>query len=206
MVRNVGVLVLLEMMSGMREPDRLRHAELLVRRFHRHGAALADESLTPEEERTVEAWVRERGERIARDGFLKSHHLSPSGEFRTERKRFARSLQRALEPVCGGLEARSATEWEHRREVAGWVLDTYVDIGGRQHQLTYGHSLGRRGEDPVLRQVSALTWLGIAGQTHWNLASESDEQSAADAVERLSMHFATAVPQLVAGLDSRTFH
>jgi hypothetical protein len=43
MVRNVGVLVLLEMMSGMREPDRLRHAELLVRRFHRHGAALADD-------------------------------------------------------------------------------------------------------------------------------------------------------------------
>lgn len=202
-VRNASVLIFLDMMARLPKGQRVGIAELLVKRIHHQAAEAAAEGLTPDETRLIEDWVQERGDRIAREGFLKGQELSHGKPFKADRRRLATLVKELLTPFCGPSNSWSGkNDWRYQKPFGVWSLETFVDVGGRVHQLSYGHSLTLN-QGVVLEHVSLLSWLGISGQTHWNLVTEADERAAADSLESICRHFTEVAPTLVAGVSVR---
>jgi hypothetical protein len=48
----------------------------------------------------------------------------------------------------------------------------------------------------LLEGVSILGWLGIAGQTHWDLLTNRDMKETVDLLGELSSHFLAAVSKI----------
>jgi hypothetical protein len=190
LVRSVGALTFIEMMRARSKEEQFLIARLLVKWAHKAIAEPLD-PLTPDEARNAEAWVQERGNHIARDGYRMANQLAAGQPAEVDRRRFASEVKANLANVCGPHEDLGQGVWQHEQSVGDLLVQTRIDVGGRQHQLTYGHTLKISG-NVWMEHVSLLSWLGIAGQTHWVLRSESDAAVAAASLRAACAHFLLA--------------
>jgi hypothetical protein len=192
LVRSVGALTFIEMMGARSKDEQFVIARLLVKRAHKAIAEPMD-PLTPGEARHVEArhveeWVQERGNQIAQTGYRKANELGADRPLELDRRRFAYEVKQSLVNICGPHEELGQGAWQHERSLGDFLAQTRIDVGGRQHQLTYGHTL-KVSRSVLMEHVSLLSWLGISVQTQWVLRSESDAAAAAASLRALCAHF-----------------
>jgi hypothetical protein len=184
---------------SIRDADKMSAARRLVKRSHPRGAELCGESMTDAEKGWYEAYRLKVSE-------LSSAYLNeivlPSRK-RANKRALRAAVKAVLPAICGDIVQRdSASLWVHARAIGTWTVLTEVDLGGSPIQLSYHHYIARSTNDAdrLGGLISLLVWMGIS-MTEWDLVSESEESSAAQALGRICEHFMNAVPSLLDGLS-----
>jgi len=171
-------------------------ARALTKRFHPDAAKLLGQGLDDEERALLvrcDAYRRNpsRGEEANRRANADA----------VTKKRLAAIVKDALSSLGVPESLGGVTEWRYTFKHKGWVIHTYLDVGGRFNDVSYGHDIAVGDEPPLLRQVSLLSWLGLSGATKWKVLNEADGTFAAQSIAELTRHFLDAVPTLAAGSD-----
>jgi len=78
---------------------------------------------------------------------------------------------------------------------------TFLDVGGRAHQLAYTQTIRAADPRPLHEGLSICSWIGLGGQTARNQLTEADAPAAAPSLARICAHSLRAAPALVAGLS-----
>ena len=173
-------------LSGLPGEQQQAAGRGLVKRFQPRAAALEGLPVTAEEARHAEIFVGRVSGGSSRD----------SGPI--DRRRLLAALKQQLKPVMGsGGERFGGGEWRYRVEQGPWVVSTYLDTGGRRHQLAYDHRIGTRAVPDLGLVISVLSWLGIAGQTSWDGLADPNVPETAELVARLCRHFLEALPEIL---------
>ena len=118
------------------------------------------------------------------------------------RIQFANSIREQLDPVFRGkLRKAGKYSWKYEAVSEGWIINTWVDTGGKHHQLDYSHSIGTSGHRFLHENINVLSWLGLSGSTQWYDLTENETREASTSLTRFCMHFMEAVPKLLKGLS-----
>jgi len=118
------------------------------------------------------------------------------------RRGFRKIITQFLSPVLGqAYEDWGSGEWRYRTMVGPWHVVTYIDTGGRYHELNYDHCIIFSDTLRLYEGASLLHWLGIMSQTMWEDLDDSEAESAAGSLARIIAHFMDAVPKLLEGLS-----
>lgn len=185
-------------------------AVALVKRSDRDAAAVANEPMTPHEERLCDRFLEalrvpsrferhENEKRMARAlGLMKREPT----DRRANRRRLGSLVRDRLEPVCGsGPERWPRHAWRYTTLVHGWQVHTYVELGGRMSFMSYGHTIGITEKEPLARSdISLFGWLGVTSMTSWDHLTVADEEEAADSLANLCSRFMEAGPELLSDL------
>jgi len=121
-----------------------------------------------------------------------------------DKKLLASIVKSRLTEVCGKIVAKDSSKiWTHGLMIGQTALFTEVDLGG-SYQLRYSHYFGSSLDNLVnefgIRGISIMEWMGLDGQTAWDLIYESEEEQAGSSVAQICSHFINAAPQLLKGL------
>lgn len=186
------------LLDALDDADRQVAATGLVKRFHPRAVEITREALTPAETFHVRRW-----ESASVTPTQIEHTLRE--DLRTRGRVSKAGLVRAVQHRLGGIFGRPPEQItaDVRRWVTGfgaWEVQTWVDVGGRRHQLLYEHKISRAPSYRLQERISFLAWMGIAGQTHWDLLGLSNEEKAAASLTEVCSRFMTAVPALVDNL------
>ena len=195
--------VVLKIMESLAENDRIAFSKALVKRFHKRALEITGEFLTSEEETMCNDYLV--ASRIQTPEEIEMCEREITGEtiFKIDRKRFANLIKVEMEAIFGAkCKKMSDGVWQYASRVEGWELQTYINVGGRYHQLSYGQSLKIAPRFCLAEQISLLSWLGISGQTSWSYLTEKNVPETARVVAQLCEHFLQVAPKLLAGLSS----
>ncbi len=127
-----------------------------------------------------------------------------------KRSKLKKYVFESLKPVLGEKNKgwSSPSEFVYITPIGQFQVMTWVDMGGRYHQLSYHHTIvghnaivdGRVTKAPLGGALSLLSWLGI-GQTMWSGLSDEDVEPVAKLLAKIISHFMNAVPKLLEGLS-----
>jgi hypothetical protein len=118
------------------------------------------------------------------------------------RKRFKQIIKEQLIPIFG-LEERwgGGGTWRYVTPVEGLRMETYIDTGGRCHQLSYFHRIIFSGSQTLEETTSALSWLGLTGgSTSWDDLEDSKAEATAQILAEVCAYFLKIAPKLLKGL------
>jgi hypothetical protein len=96
-----------------------------------------------------------------------------------------------------------SNEWRYRHKVGHWIVETYIDVGGAIHQLSYSHAV-KSPEDVTFIMHGLASWFGGVGNHYWNMLTNENLSEAIDDLRLICQHFLNAVPSLLAGLEPPT--
>jgi len=112
---------------------------------------------------------------------------------------FAAEAKARLRRIFGEPESRPEGGSERFvTSVGAWRLITLVNYGHYPYSF---QSIETERGDRLQEHISLLAWLGLGGQTVWDLAREGDELDSALALTACCEHFLKAAPGLLAGLS-----
>jgi len=209
-LRSVKEKLVLKMMEALDSNQRSTLAKALVKR-HQQPEILAQygDTFTEEEKRFAQLYLEMVNGVVAGivplDDDTKKYYHDPKS---LNRRKLKNRVITVLTPVLGekyknwgGREA-----WRYRTLIGPWELITYIDVGGRFHQLTYGHYIVAAETEHVrlAEAISLLSWLGISGQTDWEYLNDSDIQSTANTLAKICSHFLNTAPRLLEGLSPKS--
>jgi hypothetical protein len=81
---------------------------------------------------------------------------------------------------------------------SGHVLRTEVDLAGRRHHLAYSHRLVEpSGGHYTHQSFSLFSWLGLSGETSWDLVTVETAPAVAEQLRGLCAHFLAALPAML---------
>jgi hypothetical protein len=165
----------------------------LVKRFHHRAATLLGESQSADEARLIEAKdaaiVQPQSRCWAR---------IDRGPSRLNRRRLAALTHNALTPICGLPLDNTRNGERFRICVMGWDLTTQVVFSANP---LYLQSIRADERSSLEEGISFLCWMGLGGQTDWDLAVNGDEEDVVGAMRDACERFALAAPGLLAGLS-----
>jgi hypothetical protein len=182
--------------------ERLPLARALTKRFHPDATKTLGEPLSPQEEQLIASFDDARGietNRMAELGLSRSSRPSRPQAFprRGIRAILRKQIWSALEPILGrDFEGLGGGNWCYRTAIRRWMIDTYIDLGGRYCDLQYHHSVWSRSGPPIVVKADALGWLGLGG-TSWNHLSPDEVPSTAATLALLCRRFVEAAPRLL---------
>ena len=188
-------LSLLESLPG-EESQRLANA--LVKRFHKRALERVGEHLSGEDVRLIELW---RNAIDAPSHYEREAGLSAGGEQapRFQPKVYASLIKDRLKSeLASPFEPLSGTTGRFQHQVGPWRVVTIVGYGS---QPFYAQDIIATKSVRLQSTVSVLCWLGIMGQTEWDLPQAGQEEEVARAVTMLVLHFTEAAPVLLDGLS-----
>jgi hypothetical protein len=195
---------LLAIVESLQPEEQFRLAVALVKRVHPRALELLHAPLTTEEKvlvsRLLDLLV------IPTPGEMEISRQITVGtiSLKVSRKGFAALIKKELQPILGNVTERCGPhEWLYTTPIENWIVYTFIDVGGRHHQLNYEHTIGLP-DTPLytnlVERVSLLRWLGITGQTMWDELTEPELPEAAKTLALLCSHFMQATPKLLEGL------
>ena len=172
----------------------LEVSRALTKRFHPRATKLLGQGLTENERGLIERCDLHRRN-------PSTHEQEISGTSTVTKRQVAAIVKSALSFLGAPERLGGATEWRHRFEHQGWVIHTYLDVGGSFNSASYSHDIAHGDKPPFLRLVSLLSWLGLSGATKWKIVNEADATYAAQTMAELTRHFLSAVPDLTDGIS-----
>jgi hypothetical protein len=178
---------------------RLEFLTALVRRVHKWAMELLGERLSPVEERWIHHYLQ--GEAPSSQ-FSRAYHERATrldiGESRAlSSKYFLRFIKSCnLFPSPEYEIASKSGLIEIKSVRAGLCLLTRVDIGGRSHQASFGHTIVDPVGDRLLHDVDPIGSLGISA-AQWLSAEETQAQQIGSAIHRSDERFKTLIERLV---------
>lgn len=190
----------LALMEQLRRDDQFRLARALIKRFHREALTLTGEYLSAEEARMIENYQNVMLMPSPEEQKLFELETSGRARFKVNRKKFAALIKEQLVAIVGDLlEPVDAYDGWYTISVAGWTIRTYVDTGGRYHQLCYDHTISAAPHMHLQEWINLLSWLGLSSQTMWQFLNDGDISRTATALGSLCAHFMQALPKLLEG-------
>jgi hypothetical protein len=173
-------------LSDLGEQQRETLARAMVKRFHPRAVELTGEGLAPVEHRALAEkdatlWGMEDPPR-------------PTGSRRARAAPLRRKIRGASQRIGKTLEeSRSGERFE--LQVSGWTVRTVVNYSSKPSYIQF--VVG--GDGQVLRDgIAVLSWLGVAGQSVWDLAESGDEADTAAAMIRAATYFLDAAREILA--------
>lgn len=169
----------------------------LIKRFHPRAVELTGERLT----------AREEGLMKTKDDAIlllqlpmeaELGPLSPNKRPRMSRSRFATLLKKQMADLLGTPPAAVKQAGMFRTGIGDWTLSTIVTYGSPP---VYTQNIRVAERWSLQEAISVLSWLGIAGQTSWDLARAGDEAETARSIRNCCAHFLEAVRGLLSGLS-----
>jgi hypothetical protein len=201
LVKGTHAFTVLEVVQTLSPEAKEQFSVALVKRFHPRAAALGAFHMSPEEHRLVDLYLNHgyktnaRGEtcmlpfasereRAVKEGWESGDSQKPR---RTAVKRLvARALQ-----SCGyeGNNTR-AGELIYQNAASGWIMQTHIDFGHTwKPMISYAHVLIPPGQQPLVPDVHICGWMGIAGQTQWDLFTDQETEEVAQNIATLIRWF-----------------
>ena len=178
--------------------DRVEMLTALVKRFHVPALEVANERLTPRELQLIANWNVAMRQPSSFE-ISRATAISSTPRPKMKQRRFASLARKQLEPMLGKPEVGSKTTSRYRVSLDGWTISTWVNYGSPPYLL---HHIRFADGRSLRENISLLAWLGISGQTTWELAEDGDEPDVASAIGDICTHFLTAVPKLLADLSA----
>jgi hypothetical protein len=164
--------------------------QALVKKFHPLALTASGEFMTDHEEKLFQ-WALEWRRRS-------SPQERAPGRKPMKRRLFVSATRKRLAQVLGTSHEifNSQTDY-YQTPVDSWSLGTFVDFG---KPLSYHHNVTVKSGEQLGAFISVLSWLGIAGQTSFDLVTEGEEDAAAEICAGFCADFLMAVKDLVSGL------
>jgi hypothetical protein len=208
-LKSTMVVDFLEFVERLTTIERRALQVCMVKRFHEEGAFLAGDRLSSEEGALIERFLKRniKCDKLLGPISVLSHSeakrakelASGSKKYQIQRSKLRSALREKLVPaVVGPAETlhRTNTESRYCTTVGKWTVHTAVHTGGRLFQLSYSQLVSLRPDICLVEHASIMNWLGIAGQTNWDLLTNRDIPDAANLVLELTSHFLTAMSKL----------
>jgi len=213
-VRNPSVYRFLEMTEPMPKEERWQLMKALVKRFHNAGLAHVPETITPADQHLIKRYLEYDFGDIAPGVRAKLHfvrgrgqkHLRTQGEnlnlATVDRTGIQRAIIARLKGICGEtLGQYSGADAYFQKRIGSWTMRTEFGTRSRFRHIDYSHRLISPGGMIVAQGMSLLQWLGIAGETTWQLQGESEIQDAVDALGTMCMHFLSEASHFLQGFE-----
>jgi hypothetical protein len=209
-LRNSVSLTIPEFIATLPDDEQWRFALALLRRgAHRLGAELCDEPLSAKEQRLLDSYY----ERTKVNSFVGTlSRVGPStkedeiraaverGTMKWQRsdKRF-RELVRQKTSNTLGRPVSEDTQGPNgavsfATAVGGWTVHTVISLSGANAPLRYTQVVASPHEPGFNRHVSFLSWLGIAGDTAWDLLTADVAEEAVETLVILCRRFLREAP------------
>lgn len=191
-IPNPNAECFLNFARSLNQNDRSLFRVARLKKFHPRGAELANDVLSQRESALLAQYSLARTGSVA-DSRKKERSLSKT--------QFRKMLLTTLRPVLGDpIESPDRREeWEYRTPIGCWTVSTRMDIGGRR-VLGYEHAI-RASESVFLhRQMSILSWMGVAAQTDWVSVPEAEQGRTLESIRHICEVFLAAIPELLKGL------
>ena len=203
---------LIEYAATLDDARRKQLQVALPKRFHGRALSILGEKIDP-------------GEADLIDGFLNHDKvLEPSGvramrpyasvreqeiisridsgdTYRGNRELIKKRVLDGLRSTLGLPERNASGIVRYAIIASDWRLWTTMDFGGSYGQITYAHVCTREGAAPQQPPIHICGWLGLAGQTSWDLYTSGDEAEVATGITTLVNWFLAQWNDLI-----RTLH
>ncbi len=188
-------------MESLEASQLARLTRMLVKRSTTpRGLERCSESLTLMDEQLIEDFQ----ELLEQESWRESMQI-PAGGFpkkkgqkRFSRRAFKKAVIAELSDVLGDkYEKCVGSEIIYETPIDQWKLVTFVDFGGRIHNLCYGHNIVNQEGENLIENYSLLRWLGISGGTQWYNLENEDSQQVAETLALLVTHFLNASKELL---------
>lgn len=182
-----------EYMSGLPREQALSFGISLARRAHRFVLAHMGENLDGDAANLA------RHRALTDAAMLRPYRERPKG---IPPREMAKALKTHFGDRFGEPDpsSRKGLEWRYLKRHGEWTIRTAFDGGGRPRHLLYEHSIVHADGRKALERVSLLSWLGISGQTGWDIEGASDLPRLCGLLDEICGHFLAAVPAWLRGL------
>lgn len=189
------------LMRQLSPSDQRLFADALVKRFHLQGVAAFGHNLSSGEMSVIQDYINSLLTTSTEEGTLLSGATAGDQGSKLNRKVFANILKNCLSPLLGNtFEKRGDGEWRYVWRVGDFKVHTYIDIGGRFHQLSYHHNIVFSGFDMLVDHASVHSWFGLSSQTHWRV-DDSKVEATAHLLTELCDRFLRVAPKLLKGIS-----
>jgi hypothetical protein len=189
-------------LSRLRRPSQREFAEALVTRWWSPDARGDLMHLTERQKQIVDQYYAIAGAPRRYEVSLVAAESAQSPKATLDRRRFTRGVRKELDDLFGHPGERTpGTTCRYTARHGRWTVQTWVDTGGRFHQLSYAHVISAPEHVPLKEHISFLAWLGVSSQTMWSYLYDSDVRLVIGTLGRLCQHFLNALPILLKGLE-----
>ena len=176
--------------------ERVEVLEALTKRFHPRAMAITGDTLSARQTALLE-----KKERAVREIRLPLEAAADSTQktARMSSSRLRTLAKRELAPL-GELVPMTSRVSRYENRIGSWTVHTIVSIGSPCYYLQY---IRADAATSLQEGISVLAWLGVAGQTTWDLARAGDEKETIGSIAKASFHFLRAAPELLEGIEPR---
>ena len=190
----------IRLMRTVGEDQQWLLAKALTKRFRKVILAHWGDKFTKEDKRFEDLFMQE----LSRASLIEPTYpnIDKPQAPKLDQKHLKSCLHRTLAPIIGEpYEDLGGGLLRYRTLIEPWQIVTYFDIGGRFHQLSYGHDIMGSEYVYLARSISLLEWLGISSQVMLQGIYNSDVEPTAKALSKIIKHFMDAAPKLLEGLS-----
>lgn len=121
-----------------------------------------------------------------------------SGDTRKgDRRRIRKAIVQRLRGSLDEPESKPSGAIKYTTTMPGWKLRTVIDFGGSYGQVTYAHVLLPDSLPPLQPSIHICGWMGLAGQTTWDLYTVDEEPLVVDGIVTLVNWFLPQAAELV---------
>lgn len=173
-------------------------ASALVKRFHPQAVKLLGDSISSSESRMIGEYTNSIVLMLdpAVDDFAEER-LPPESISAVGPREMKRVLKKSLAAVLGQEREVGGGTWKYVSSKSHAEIQTWLDVGGSNHQACYHHTVVYSGRILLLDHVSVLSWLGLSGQTCWCSLDKVKAGTTAYLVRDLCAHFLNATAALL---------
>lgn len=204
---------LIELAGKLNTEDRERLCVALVKRFHVHLPGADGITISPDEQTLINAYlnyncVKGRDGKMSmlpfaseRERLIKAR--LESGEVKIpERKAIKKLVTKLVAPELGSPALNKAGVVIYQTTAPGWRLRTNLDFGHTWGaMISYSHVIIPDGLAPLRPSIHICGWMGVAGQTTWDLYTGEDTEQVAIGIVTLITWFHGQWQELIRDLN-----
>jgi len=186
---------LIEYARSLEPARRLRLAHALAKRFNPLALGIVGEVIEREEQGLIEQFLEYRS---AKEIFV-TEQIESGRAQKGSRHSVKKMVGPILTEILGIPLIVPSGVCKYESQISGCRVRTTIDYGGSYGQITYAHSIIPGGRQPLQPPIHICGWMGIAGQTSWDLYTLEQEAEAADGlVAVISQFVKNWAPDLIA--------
>jgi hypothetical protein len=206
LLRGTGQQSVLEMIEPLDHEERVAFGEALAKRGHPPDLLSAWGYPLSERDREFQSLYLNMMEGVVSGRVRLSKYkdqMLKETLSRKQRREFKTAIVQALASVLGDeyQDWGGWKEWRYCTPLGPWQVITYIDIGGRFHELCYEHDIIASENLYLAENINLLRWLGIASQRQWHGVSDPDIERTAISLADIITYFMDAAPRLLDGLS-----
>lgn len=200
-VRNTHAFKLIDLAEKLTPGDRENLLVGLVKRFHVRAAQLGSFEITPHEKELIDLYmnqghVKQTNGRMAMLPFASAREknireeLDANSKMKPDRKAVKKLVAQNLTGSLGSPTVNKGGVVEYETNAPHWRVRTDIDFGHTwEAMISYSHVILRDGSLSLQPPMHICGWMGLAGQTSWDLYTVEDTAEVADSIVTLITWF-----------------